>query len=198
MKRKKQIFFTVLHAKPTQKKKLSPARALRSSAPGCLRGLDLETIPLACRPTRASARPHSRPRLESGLGYCFTLGPCHSPVNHVHSIRSDGCEAISLEQNQTLCALGTLVPFLSFLLYTEHRWPMTECSEDRAKWCIGARQRDGGAAMSPLIGARAHQWVDAPPSSGFSAGPIIARPLLQSADRGLRFFMCGEQILAWR
>jgi hypothetical protein len=49
-----------------------------------------------------------------------------------------------------------------------------------ASW---ARPRGGGTVAIPLASASGHWWVDVPPSSGFSEGPFVARPLLQGPDQ---------------
>jgi hypothetical protein len=56
---------------------------------------------------------------------------------------------------------------------------------------------EDGAATGPLADARARRWVDAPPSSGSSAGPYLRRrggSRARSRERRLEIYPRGEWI----
>jgi hypothetical protein len=101
-------------------------------------------------------------------------------------IRSDSQARLSLEPNCDSLQANPSAPLLtlphfSSLCRTKQNTGCRLASTAKPERSGAASQgkKGFGTVASPHTGTRAHRWVDAPPSSGFSVWPFVTLPLLQ-------------------
>jgi hypothetical protein len=124
------------------------------------------------RPTGPLALSASRaPGHNLGRESYFPPGPRLGPVIVSHPSQSNGCTRFLVEQNRVDSphANPSLIRFLrSHSRAAASRVHRLTSDAVRAEGACPRRR------LEPLVGVRAHRWVDAPPSSGLSG--ISSRP----------------------
>jgi hypothetical protein len=146
-----------------------PQTALRVPGRHAAQDENQPTGPLALSASRAPGRNLGLDR-ES----IFPPGPKLGPVIVSHPSQSNGCERFPVEQNR-VDSPRTNPSLIRFSAPTHApqraaerlRRPMSDSA--RAEGACSRRR------LEPLIGVRAHHWMDAPPSSGLNG--VSSRPL---------------------
>jgi hypothetical protein len=121
--------------------------------------------------SHAVARTARRPRHGPGPGFYFPTWADLGPVIVSRSSRIDGCTLLPADQNRCSGRNPSAHHSLSSLLLSLSCAAPQQLSDGRAS--------DGRRTTASLWGplpVRAHRWVDAPLSSGSSAGPSPCAP----------------------
>jgi hypothetical protein len=125
---------------------------------------------MARRPAHAQCAPHTKPRHGPRSGKSRPQSVNRRPSIPIKWLRVDPGRSKSV--------LAPSPKTLAFILST----PSSLFHAAMRAKCERIRESDGAAA-GPLVGARDHQWVDAPPSSGSSAGSFIAHKPATASPR---------------